>query len=75
MDKYLEKFRGFIKTEEAALSPGEYQDLLSEISRECADRKGTLISARPITSDTFSLDFGVETGGAGKTELTIPAIS
>ncbi len=39
MERYLEKFRGFIKTAEAALSTGEYQDLLSEISKECADRK------------------------------------
>lgn len=39
MYKYLEKFRGFIKTAEVTLSPGEYQELLSEISKECADRK------------------------------------
>ena len=39
MEKYLEKFRGFIKIAEVGLSPAEYQELLSEISRECEKRR------------------------------------
>ena len=39
MKKYLEKFRGFIKTAEVGLSPAEYQELLSEISHECEERR------------------------------------
>lgn len=39
MEKYLEKFEGIIKTAEAGLSPAEYQELLSDISRECENRR------------------------------------
>jgi hypothetical protein len=39
MEKYLEKFRGFIKIAEVGLSSAEYQELLSEITRECEERR------------------------------------
>ena len=57
MDKFMEKFRGFIKTAEVALSPGEYQDLLSEISKECADRKDYINFGQAETGGHVQLRF------------------